>query len=353
MAMGHTATRWKTLGIAFLSVFIGSLYKLGFLRVFTEPSWSMQTQVDSLEGITALVTGANSGLGLHTAAKLCSKGATVICGVRSKTKFNEALDELQKLGCDPKNLKFPSELNLAEPTSVQQFVKATLQSLSGRTLDLLINNAGIMGTNPAHNSQGIEMQMATNHFGHALLTSLLMSALLESPNPRIVFHASSMHEFTDTIRYQDGAPHYNNSALNPFDIYMDTKLANMLYTSALGYAAHDTKLKVLSCHPGWTWTNLQRRSVIGKFLDLFSRVLGMHPSHGSESVLRAALDPVLENMSYVGPRYKLFGSPIVVSPQPYVFDIRKVAQFVRFTDQYMYQQIPSVPSSLYNFPRMR
>jgi NAD(P)-dependent dehydrogenase (short-subunit alcohol dehydrogenase family) len=424
--------------MAIMSMAMVSLDINSNVVLFREPHWSTDAHFGSgsLKGVTVVITGANSGLGLYTAAKLYEKGARVIAGVRSQEKFLQAKAELEQiivlsraaentdtdcaltlaqaqqehatgsgLGCNMGSFEFPAPLDLSEPESVEAFAQATLallrrtesegpeqaqeqqqQQTQPARIDILINNAGIMGTARAYNSQGIELQMATNHFGHALLTSRLMSALLETSdhgntgnttgstrarNPRIVNLASVAHELTRSIRYDDGAPHYNVSTttatettmntsrnmkhMNPFDIYLDSKLANILYTNALAYAAATTAhahhpqinhLTVVSCHPGWTHTNLQRRSVIGKLFHLISTVVGMPPSKGAESVLRAALDvsPNLESMSYVGPRYKGWGSPVVQKAKPWAYDIAKVAEFVQWSDRYMYQGTPTIPS---------
>src|SRR4051812_24496462 len=202
-------------------------------------------------GRTVLVTGANSGLGLRSAEALASAGARVLLGCRNLDKGAKALEEVRQVasGADP--VLVP--LDLADLTSVRKaadVVEGTVDKL-----DVLINNAGVMGIPKARTADGFEMQFGTNHLGHFALTGLLLPPLLRAPAPRVVTVSSRMHEI-GRMRWNDlqGERGYRK-----WLAYGQSKLANLLFTSELDRWATDHRLPItaVAAHPGYAATNLQ------------------------------------------------------------------------------------------------
>src|SRR6266403_2724372 len=136
-----------------------------------------------LRGRVAVVTGGHAGIGLETTRVLSEAGATVVIGARDPKKAQTAVAEM-------KNVEV-SRLDLASPDSIDRFANEFLRS--GRPLDLLINNAGIMATPLMRDDRGYEMQFATNHLGHFQLTARLWEALKKSRNARVVALSSRGH----------------------------------------------------------------------------------------------------------------------------------------------------------------
>lgn len=204
-------------------------------------------QGQSLAGRTAIVTGATSGIGTETARVLAQAGAHVVLAVRN-VKAGEAL--AASLG---ENVEAQA-LELGDLTSVKRFTDAWLAS--GRPLHLLVNNAGIMATPKGQTAQGFELQVGTNHLGHFALTTALLPALERSAPSRIVVLSSDLHKRGDGARLV-AALEKKPTAYSPFGAYGDSKLANVLFASALAKRL-PAGVEVFSVHPGVINTNLSR-----------------------------------------------------------------------------------------------
>src|SRR5262245_6884704 len=145
--------------------------------------------VPDLTGRTAVITGANGGLGLQTAKVLAGKGAHVVMAVRNQAKAAEAVEQIRSSTAEPK-LELV-ELDLASQASV---TKAAHQILAGhQQIDILVNNAGLMAMPERATEDGYEMQFGVNHLGHWTFTALLMPALLAAPAARVVTVTSTAH----------------------------------------------------------------------------------------------------------------------------------------------------------------
>jgi len=247
-------------------------------------------------GRTAVVTGANSGLGLATARALAAAGALVVLAVRDVAK-GEAADV-------PGEVEV-RRLDLADLESVRGFA----ENWTGE-LDLLVNNAGIMAVPAGITVDGFELQFGTNHLGHFALTNLLLPSITD----RVVTLSSLMHR-VGGIAMQD-----LNWQQRPYDAeraYGQSKLANLLFTLELQrrLTAAGSPVRALAAHPGWAATNLQSHSgnrVKHAALAVGNVLLGGSAERGAVPTLHAATAD-LPGGSYVGPRYGLVGPPDRVS----------------------------------------
>ncbi len=196
-----------------------------------------------LSGTRALVTGANSGIGLHTARALAEHGAEVVLACRNLESAREAAAKMP-------GVTTIEELDLASQASIHAFA----DRFEG-PLDVLVNNAGVM-TPPKYREteDGHELQFGTNHLGHFALTGLLLPHLLQAPAPRVVPVASVAHHRGDESVLA-GNP---ESTYNPSHDYGNSKLANLLFAHELHRRVLETgsRLTVSSAHPGVSSTNL-------------------------------------------------------------------------------------------------
>jgi NAD(P)-dependent dehydrogenase (short-subunit alcohol dehydrogenase family) len=271
-------------------------------------------------GRVAVVTGANSGLGLATSQELARAGAAVVLACRSEHKARDAMHSIHRLvpGAD---LELGS-LDLADLDSVRSFAEA--RNALGRPLDLLINNAGIMAAPRRLTKQGFESQFATNHLGHFALTGLLLESLLQAPAPRVVTVSSSLHR-SGTINFDDlqGERKYSR-----WGAYGQAKLANLMFCFELQRRADEAgaALKSMAAHPGYAATNLQfaapSRFYEKAFMMIGNRLFAQTADMGALPTLYAATFPGLPGGTYAGPdgRGEQRGHPKVVRAAAKAYD---------------------------------
>lgn len=205
-------------------------------------SWTA-AQLPDLAGTVAVVTGANSGIGFHTARELAGHGATVVLACRDTQAAARAAAKL------PGTTRI-APLDLASQASVQAFASAWTGPL-----DLLVNNAGVMNP-PTYRTtvDGHELMFGTNHLGHFALTARLLPALLAAPAPRVVTVASIAHH-GGTDRVLEANP---DAGYKPEPYYGNSKLANVLFARELHRRATATGSRLVStaAHPGISATGL-------------------------------------------------------------------------------------------------
>ncbi|MGN9763118.1 oxidoreductase [Streptomyces sp. SD31] len=253
----------------------------------TPQTWDA-TSLPDLTGRTAVVTGANSGIGLRAADALARAGAHVVFAVR----------DLERGGAAAATVNGSTEvrrLDLADLSSVREFAEAW----QGRPLDLLINNAGVMMLPQQRTADGFEMQFGTNHLGHFALTNLLLPYVTD----RVVTLSSGAHRwFGARIRFED----LNwTSDYNPNRAYAQSKLANLLFTLELQrrLAESGSPVRALAAHPGYAATNLQSHAgspVMRGFMKIGNRFFAQDDRAGALPTLYAATQD-LPGASYVGP----------------------------------------------------
>jgi NAD(P)-dependent dehydrogenase (short-subunit alcohol dehydrogenase family) len=188
-------------------------------------------------------------------------------------------------------------------------------------LDLLVNNAGVMGTPYRQTADGFELQMATNHLGHFALTGLLLDRLVTSGRSRVVTVSSLMHRIGH-IDFDDVA---GLKIRNTWSHYGNSKLANLLFTAELDrrLRAAGESVVAVTAHPGWTRSNLIGNGaalgngrVRARAGSAFGTLLGQTAAAGAWSTLYAATSPDVQSGQFIGPGHlaELFGPPSVVTP---------------------------------------
>ena len=262
------------------------------------PHWTI-TRMGTLDASTAVVTGANSGLGYQTSRQLASHGAHVIMACRDAERGKQALDRLRADVPDAK-VELRS-LDLADLSSVKAFA----DGLDG-PLHLLINNAGVMALPPRVTVDGFEMQFGTNHLGHFALTGRLLPVLKAAPGARVVTVSSEMHRI-GRINFGDLQ---SEKRYQKWPAYGQSKLANLLFAGELGRraAAAGLELRSLAAHPGYATTNLQTtgpqmggNKIAERFVRLGNALFGQSDANGALPILYAATEPSAQSGEYIGP----------------------------------------------------
>ncbi len=285
-------------------------------------SWSVD-DVPDLHGRTALVTGATKGIGLETAKVLASRGAVVLLGARSRIRGAAA--QAQVRGQAPRAEVIVVPLDLADLASVEQ--AAALIAEEHPKLDILCNNAGVMGTPLRHTDDGFELQFGTNHLGHFALTGRLLPQLVAAPAARVVTVASQNHRMGRLdLDNLDGRAGYRR-----WRAYGQSKLANLLFAFELHRRAQAGSLGLTSvaAHPGYAGTDLQR---VGPRMEqartreravmVANRLFSQSPHAGALPSLYAATAPDVEGGDYVGPDgpAEVWGRPTKVSAARQAYD---------------------------------
>src|SRR5207245_5010987 len=259
--------------------------------------WTAE-QIPDEGGRTAIVTGANSGLGLIEARELARHGAQVLIASRDLAKAEAAAAAI-RLTVRSASLEV-AQLDLANLNSVRTFSQRFLAG--HRRLDLLINNAGVLAAPYQRTMDGFELQFGTNHLGHFALTGLLLPALRDQPGARAATVRSNANK-RGQMRFDDlqGERRYSR-----WGAYAQSKLANLLFAFELDRRLKAASLPLISvaAHPGYSATNLQlsapplhERLV----MRLSNRFIAQTAEMGSLPILYAATAPGLEGGSYAGP----------------------------------------------------
>ncbi len=273
--------------------------------------WSTD-EIPDLSGKTALVTGANGGLGLETARALAAHGAKVLIAARNQEKASAAVADI-RAGLPDADLEV-IPLDLGSLDSVREASAAVLAA--NETIDLLINNAGLMAMPESRTADGFEMQLGVNHFGHWVLTAELMPAVLRSASARIVTVTSTAHHMGRAI--DPSNPNLEGN-YGPWKAYGQSKLANFHFGLGLENRLRSAgaPAQSLIAHPGLSDTDLQARTTRenegdfwGKFFHAMSSHGGMEPARGALSQLRAATDPEARGGEFYGPAWVNSGPPI-------------------------------------------
>jgi NAD(P)-dependent dehydrogenase (short-subunit alcohol dehydrogenase family) len=288
--------------------------------------WS-QNDIPDQTGRVAIVTGANSGIGLETARELARKGAHVVLACRSQARADEAIRDIRS-DLPEVQIDF-MELDLADLEQVRTF-SAAIHARFER-LDLLINNAGVMIPPASKTKQGFELQFGVNHIGHFALTGLLLGLLLATEGARIVSVSSTAHRM-GRMNFED--LDFDARGYNATSAYAQSKLSNLLFTAELArkLGAAGADVLVAAAHPGWTQTNLQKNSTV---FQLMNPLFGMQPIGGALPTLRAATDLGVEANDYFGPSrfFEMWGAPTKVGRTQRAKSVADAAELWKISEQ--------------------
>ncbi len=267
-------------------------------RTLVHMGWT-GAQLPDLGGRTAIITGANSGIGWQTAKALALHGCHVVLACRDPDRGKQSADRIRAIRRDAQI--DVGLLDLASMNSVREFAESRFEPI-----DILINNAGVMSPpRRTYTDDGFELQFATNHLGHFVLTGLLLPLLLHTRNPRVVTVSSLAHKSggPDVVDANMTGPYKGSRS------YSNSKLANLLFALELQRraVAHGSALTSTAAHPGLTATGLVS-DVDGLGANPIVRVLGpviarltaQSPSAGARATLFAAIEA--EPGSYTGPQ---------------------------------------------------
>ena len=286
----------------------GAAFRRGRIRLGSILEGNIETMswttadIPDLTGRNAVVTGANSGLGLQIALGLASHGAHVVLACRDTLRGDAAAARIHGDVADAE-LEI-ARLDLADLASVRGFADWYTEHHEG--LDVLVNNAGVMALPRRLTADGFEMQFGTNHLGHFALTGLLMPKLLERPGARVVTMSSGAHQMGH-IRFENlkGERYYQR-----WLAYSQSKLANLLFAFELARRATlaDLDLTSAGAHPGYAATNLQFQAGQMEDSGLKQRVWGaanklfaQSDAQGALPALYAATMPDVTGGEYFGP----------------------------------------------------
>ena len=278
-------------------------------------------QIEPLAGTTAIVTGANSGIGYHTALALARAGADVVIGCRDPARGEAAARSLQT---SSGGRVTALSLDLADLASVRSF---TARFLAERPrLDLLVNNAGVMALPRRETTaDGFERQFGTNHLGHFALTGLLWPALLASPAARVV-SVSSLMAWTARLDLGDLQ---SERRYRPMTAYSRTKTANLHFMLGLVRRAAGTAVRSLAAHPGAASTNLQRHA-----FDRSVKIIGQSAASGALPSLYAATAPDARAGGFYGPRwFGAWGAPTTATIPGHARDEQVAARLWDISEQ--------------------
>ncbi|RSD29088.1 oxidoreductase [Mesobacillus subterraneus] len=272
----------------------------------------------NLTGKTVIITGANSGIGFEAARHLAAKGAHVILAVRNMEKGEAALASIKE-EINPASVEL-MKLDLADLQSVRSFASAVKEKHS--SLQVLINNAGVMIPPYGKTKDGFELQFGSNHLGHFALTGLLLSLLKSTPGSRVVTLSSIAHRGA-SIDFDnlDGSKGYK-----AMKFYGQSKLANLLFAKELDNRLKQHGINTISvaCHPGISNTNLFNlgKAKTPAFIKGLMALLSQPAEKGALPTIHAATEGSLKGGEYIGPdgRGNRKGKPAIETPAQGVYN---------------------------------
>ncbi len=262
-------------------------------------------KIPNLTGKTAVVTGANSGLGYQTALRLAEHGALVILACRNQQRGEQAVQAI-KTEVPGANVEL-MELDLASLKSIRAFAE-TFQSNYDQ-LDVLVNNGGVMGLRRTLTEDGFEMQLGVNYLGHFALTGLLLDSLSAAPAGRVVTVGSRMHA--------DGAINWDDlmseQTYDNWGAYSQSKLADLMFAFELQrrLEAAGSSVISISVHPGRAVTNWPDNldGVQKVLMSVVGRLVSQSAEMGALPQLYASTAPDVTPGAYYGPDGDTKGYP--------------------------------------------
>jgi NAD(P)-dependent dehydrogenase (short-subunit alcohol dehydrogenase family) len=268
------------------------------------------SEIPDLSGKTAVVTGGNGGLGLETSRQLAAHGAHVVIGARNLDKAETARREIEA-SVPGASLEI-RPLDLGSLASIAAFAAAV--KAAHPRIDLLFDNAGVMGVKEGTTADGFETQFGTNQLGHFALTMHLLPALLAAPAPRVVSTTSTARWLAG--KYDLSNPHMRG-CYDPWEAYGMSKRANLQFAFELNRRLKDRGLAAFAADPGFSKTDLQGTAARANngfrqwFWVVAVKIMGQPASMGALPQLRAATDPTAVGGTLYAPRWITLGAPVV------------------------------------------
>lgn len=268
-------------------------------------NWTLNNIPDLKEKII-IVTGGNSGLGYESVKAFADAGATVVLssrvienGEKAKNKIGETAGKIDIM-----------QLDLQDFASIKQFANQFKQKY--KKLNILLNNAGIMTTPYFKTKDDLEGQIGTNHFGHFMLTGLLLDIIKSTPNSRVV-NVSSMAHKQGKMDFNNLM--FENGGYSPMKAYGRSKLANLLFTYELQRYFENNNINSISvaAHPGVSNTNLVKyikKRFIGKLFVPIFKMISQDAAQGALPQIRASVDLNVKGGEYYGPHKGMKGFPV-------------------------------------------
>jgi protochlorophyllide reductase len=262
-------------------------------------------RIPDQHGRTAVVTGANAGVGYHVAMELARRGATVVIGCRDAGRAAAAVEEITAEVPEAR-LEF-RRLDLADLSSVEEFARGVVRE--HEHLDVLVNNAGLLSKERRLTADGFELMFGVNYLGHYALTAHLMPSLLGTPGSRIVM-TSSLSYRIGRVDLED--PMFERRDFDMWPAYFQSKLAILLFAKALDRRLRACRAQTLAvcAHPGVARTQIGPKAGLGdgSRRDAVIGWLIMQPAaDGALPTLRAATAPDVRGGELYGPRFVVRG----------------------------------------------
>ena len=295
----------------------------------TVTRWSADQIPDQSER-RAIVTGANSGLGLATARELARHGAYVVLACRNTVKGERAAEEIRAAAAGARVDVAP--LDLADLASVADFAAG---DQARGPLDLLVNNAGLMAPPRRTTKDGFELQLGTNHLGHFALTGRLLDRMADRPDARVVTVSSGAHR-AGRMDFDDPMAERRYFRWTQ---YGRSKLANLLFALELDRRlnAAGSTIKSVAAHPGYATTNLQSAAApaLDRAVMKLTNLVGQSPAMGALPQLYAATMPDVLSGQYYGPDGvgEMRGYPRLVAPSRQALDAADAARLWALSEE--------------------
>lgn len=275
--------------------FVTYIYYVGglllILKVYNTVTAGVCKTDKRLDGQVIIVTGSNTGIGKAAALDFAKRGAKVILACRDLVKAHKAKDEIVEI-TNNKNVVV-RHLDLSSLKSVRQFASEIIATEN--RLDVLVNNAGLGGMVDKKTEDGLEWALQVNHYGHFLLTNLLIDLLKKSAPSRIIHVSSMMHRMGrldfDNMNFEKG--------VNGFMIYNVSKLYNIIGSNEFAKRLEGTGVTSNSLHPGIVHTEIFREVpfLIRKFVNKMLQLFFKSPEEGAQTTIYLAVNDEVTNVS--------------------------------------------------------
>lgn len=238
-----------------------------------------------------LITGATSGIGRESALALAKMGANITFIARNKLKAENLLTDINKIS-NGQNSFIIADLSSQKDikTASEKYIDKNI------SLDVLLNNAGLINFKRNETIDGFEETFAINHLAYFSLTNLLLDKIKESNSARIVNVSSAAHQFVKRMNFDDI---HSKKSYKPFQVYGYTKLANILFTKKLSSILEKDKITVNSLHPGVVGTSFGQNNTnnLNKFLSFIAKPFMRTSEKGAETSIYLCSSPDVSDIS--------------------------------------------------------